>query len=125
MTAPTHDGSRLTGADPLAVAEAFATAWDAHDLEATLALVTDDCIFESARPGVNGERVQGREALRAIWGPSFAPGGGSMEVEETFGAGDHVVQRWRFVADGQVVRGVDVLRVRDGRICEKLGYVKV
>ena len=111
-------------ADPLAVAAAFAAAWDAHDLEATLALVTDDCVFESARTAANGARVQGREELRRVWGPSFAAGGGAMEVEATFASGDRVVQQWRFVDGDRVVRGVDVLRVRDGRICEKSGYVK-
>ncbi len=125
VTLPPPERPEPTGSDPLAVAAAFAAAWDAHDLEATLALVTDDCIFESARPEVNGDRVQGREALRSTWGPSFVAGGGTMEVEETFAAGDRVVQCWRFVAGTQVVRGVDVLRVRDGKICEKLGYVKV
>jgi hypothetical protein len=107
--------------DPLAVAVAFQAAWDAHDLEATLGLVTDDCVFESARPGTNGERVVGRDALRATWGPSFAKGGEPFEIEDRFAAGDRVVQLWRFGA----VRGVDILRVREGLISEKLGYVKV
>jgi hypothetical protein len=61
--------------DALAVARAFQMAWDAHDLEATLALVTDD----------------------------------------------RVVQQWR---RGEV-RGVALFRVRDGRISEKSGYVKL
>jgi ketosteroid isomerase-like protein len=111
--------------DPVTVAEAFAAAWDAQDLERVLALVTDDCVFESARPGTNGERVQGREELRRVWAPSFVPSDTAMETEATFAAeGGRVVQLWRFVAGDHVVRGVDVLRVRDGRICEKLGYVK-
>jgi len=112
-------------ADPITVAEAFAAAWDAQDLEAVLALVTDDCAFESARPGANGPRVEGREALRQVWAPSFEPSSATMETESTFAAeGGRVVQLWRFVDGDRVVRGVDVLRVRDGRICEKLGYVK-
>jgi ketosteroid isomerase-like protein len=111
-------------ADPLEVAEAFNAAWDAHDLDATLALVTEDCVFESARPAANGQRVQGRDELRRVWGPSFARGGAAMEIEALFAAGDRVVQQWRFVHGDQVVRGVDLLRVRDGRISEKLGYVK-
>jgi ketosteroid isomerase-like protein len=124
----------------LEVVAAFTAAWDRHDLEATLAMVTDDCVFESARPGANGARVVGREKLRLVWAPSFASDGGAFEIEDTFAAGDRVVQLWRFVppdgaADGVevgvgavvgvgVVRGVDVLRVRDGRVAEKFGYVK-
>ena len=123
MTDPETEPT-VVEADALAAVAAFNEAWDAHDLDATLALVTDDCVFESARPGTNGERVQGREELRRVWGPSFAAGGGAMEIEDAFAAGDRVVQRWRFLAGDRVVRGIDVLRVRDGRLCEKLGYVK-
>jgi ketosteroid isomerase-like protein len=114
------DGSRT-----LDVVRRFQAAWDAHDLEATLALVTDDCAFESARTGERAGRIEGREALRAAWAPGFAAAGGTFEVEELFAADDRAVQRWRYVDGTTEVRGVDVFRVRDGRIAEKLGYVKV
>ncbi len=44
-------------------------------------------------------------------------------------AGDRAVVCWRYSwkdADGttDMIRGVDVLRVRDGRVAEKLAYVK-
>ncbi len=111
-------------ADPLAVVQAVAKAWDEHDLDAVLALVTEDAAFESARPGVNGSRVVGIDALRAAWSPSFAAASGTFEIEDTFVAGDRVVQMWRYLGGANVVRGVDVLRVRDGRVAEKFGYVK-
>jgi ketosteroid isomerase-like protein len=115
--------------DPLDVVRRFQDAWDAHDLDATLALVTHDCVFESARPGAMGARVVGRDALRAAWAPSFAsaaaPGGGAFVVEDLFACGDRVVQLWRYEYADQVVRGVDVMRVRDGLVAEKFGYVKV
>ena len=49
--------------------------------------------------------------------PSFAG-------EEMLACGDRAVVRWncRF-ADGHV-RGVDVVRVRDGKVAEILSYVK-
>jgi ketosteroid isomerase-like protein len=110
---------------PLDVVLAFNEAWNARDLEAVLALTSDDCTFESARPGVHGARLQGRAALREAWGPGFARGSGGLEVEDAFVAGDRVVQLWRTGEGHDAVRGVDVLRVRDGAITEKLGYVKV
>lgn len=115
-----------TGAhiDPIEVVRRFQAAWDAHDLDATLALVTDDCVFESARPGALGARVVGRDALRAAWAPGFAAGSGAFEVEDLFGCDDRVVQLWRYENGDQVVRGVDVMRVRDGLVAEKFGYVK-
>ena len=47
-----------------------------------------------------------------------------FEAEETFFAGDRVVQRWRYSWDGGHVRGVDLFKVRDGKVAEKLSYVK-
>ena len=35
-----------------------------------------------------------------------------------------MVTRWRYYFDGGHVRGVDVFTVRDGRVAEKLSYVK-
>jgi hypothetical protein len=45
-------------------------------------------------------------------------------VEELIGAGDRVVQRWRYEWGDGHVRGVDVFTVRDARVAEKLSYVK-
>ena len=117
------DGHALSRAIDAVIA--FTAAWDAHDLEATLDLVTDDCVFESARPAAMGARIVGRAALRDAWKAAFANPAGEFEVEDTIVAGDRVVQLWRFVSDDRVVRGVDVLRVRDGLVAEKFGYVKV
>jgi hypothetical protein len=47
-----------------------------------------------------------------------------FHAEETFAAEDRVVQRWRYSWVGGHVRGVDVFRVRDGLVSEKLSYVK-
>ena len=49
--------------------------------------------------------------------------------EETFVSGERGVLRWTYSwvdEEGRPghVRGVDVLRFRDGRVCEKLSYVK-
>jgi ketosteroid isomerase-like protein len=53
----------------------------------------------------------------------------SFTFEDSVVCGDRATARWRFAwtdADGSPghVRGVDVLRVADGRIAEKLSYVK-
>lgn len=110
--------------DPLTIVEAFGSAWGAHDLGATLALVTSDCAFESTEPGPDGTRYEGRDAIRKAWQPIFDDTHAVFHAEETFGAEDRVVQRWRYSwVDGHV-RGVDVFRVRDGLVSEKLSYVK-
>jgi len=108
----------------LDVVDAFGTAWEGHDLEATLALVTDDCVFEATGPGPDGSRYEGRDAVREVWQPIFDDTSATFEPEETFAAGDRVVQRWLYTWSDGHVRGVDIFRVRDGRVAEKLSYVK-
>jgi ketosteroid isomerase-like protein len=106
------------------VVERFGAAWAGHDLEAALSLLTDDCIFEATGPAPDGTRHQGRTAIRTAWKPIFDDQASRFTVEDTIAAGEHVVQRWRYDwADGHV-RGIDVFRVRDGRVAEKCAYVK-
>jgi len=110
--------------DALETVEAFGKAWADHDLDATLALVTDDCVFDATGPAPDGSRHVGKDAVRAAWQAIFDDTGSRFEAEETFGAGDRVVQRWRYDWGDGHVRGVDVFRVRDGLVAEKLSYVK-
>ena len=104
--------------------DAFVAAWSDHDLGAAIELITEDCIFESTRPAPEGARHVGRDAIRAAWGPIFDDASARFEVEETFCAGDRVVQRWVYSWDGGHVRGVDLFTVRDGKVSQKLSYVK-
>jgi ketosteroid isomerase-like protein len=113
-----------TDHDALAVVERFNQAWNAHDLPAALALTTDDCIFEATAPAPDGARAQGRTELAAAWQPIFADTTSRFTTEEAFAAGDRVVARWRYEWAGGHIRGVDVIRVSDGLIAEKLAYVK-
>lgn len=75
-----------------------------------------------ARP--DGARAQGRAELASAWPPIFADTTSRFTTEEAFAAGDRVVVRWRYDWAGGHVRGVDVIRVRDGLVAEKLAYVK-
>jgi ketosteroid isomerase-like protein len=110
--------------DSLEIVDVFLAAWGSHDVEATLALVTDDCVFESTEPAPDGTRYEGRAALRQAWRAIIEDDQADFQAEETFAAGDRVVQRWRYSwADGHV-RGVDIFRVRDGLVAEKFSYVK-
>jgi ketosteroid isomerase-like protein len=110
--------------DPLKVVEAFGTAWADHDLEAALAMVSDDCVFDATGPAPDGTRCVGIDAIRAAWAPIFDDPSSHFEEEEIFHAGDRIVQRWRYTFQGGQVRGVDLFRVRDGKVAEKLSYVK-
>ena len=109
---------------------AFSAAFGRGDIEAIMALTTDDCVFEATGPAPDGVRHEGADDIRGVWEQVF---GGTREPafseEESFVAGDRGVLRWRFDwvdDDGSPghVRGADVLRFREGKVCEKLSYVK-
>jgi ketosteroid isomerase-like protein len=108
----------------LEVVEAFGLAWAAHDLDEAMAFVSDDCVFDATGPGPDGARHVGADAVRRAWKAIFEDVSSRFQTEETFVAGDRVVQRWRYDWDGGHVRGVDLFKVRGDRIVEKLSYVK-
>ena len=110
--------------DAVAVVERFGAAWAAHDLDAALAMLTPDCVFDATGPAPDGAASKGPEEILAAWRAIFADTTSRFEAEETFAAGDRVVQRWRYDWGSGHVRGVDLFRVRDGKVAEKLSYVK-
>ena len=107
-----------------AVVDRFNAAWNAHDLAAAIALTSEDCVFEATFPGPDGERSTGHAAIRAAWKPIFDDERSHFTVEESFVAGDRLVQRWRFDWGDGHVRGIDLITVRNGLVTEKLAYVK-
>ena len=121
---PAGAGQAAAAATPAAVVEEFNKAWNDHDLSAALALISEDCVFESTAPAPDGERAVGKAAIRAAWAPIFADANARFTVEEFFSAGPRLVQRWRYDWSGGHIRGVDVIAVRDGLVTEKLAYVK-
>lgn len=117
------------GQESLATVEAFNNAFNRHDVAAIMALMTEDCVFDSTRPVPDGERFEGQAAVRGFWEAFFARSPQArFETEEIFATGDRVVVRWvyHWMRDGVPghVRGVDVFRIRRGKVAEKLSYVK-
>lgn len=114
----------------LALVQQFNEALNRHDTDAMMALMTPDCVYENTLPPPDGKRYEGQAAVRAFWQEFFAASPhAAIELEELVAAGDRCTARWMYrwkEADGRggYVRGVDVFRVRDGRIAEKLSYVK-
>ena len=49
----------------------FGAAFGSGDIEATMALVTDDVVFESTSPGPDGGRYVGAAEVRAVWEDLF------------------------------------------------------
>ena len=112
-----------------AAVDAFNEAFNAHDVDAVMRCMTDDAIFESTSPPA-GERHVGAASVRAAWESFFrASPTARFDAEEVITTGDRCIVRWIYTwtdDDGSEARvhGVDVIRVRDGKVAEKLAYVK-
>lgn len=123
-----HSSDAAT-AETRAAVQRFNDAFNRHDVAGIMALMTEDCVFDNTRPAPDGQRFEGQEAVRRCWEDLFQRSPHAhFEWEEVFALGDRCVVRWtyRWVKDGRDghVRGVDIIRVRDGRVAEKLSYVK-
>lgn len=109
---------------------AFNEAFNRHDVTAMMQLMSNDCIFENTAPAPDGTLYPGKEAIAQFWQEFFSQSPQArIEIEEVFGFGERCVMRWRYnwadeVGEKGHVRGVDIFRVRNGLICEKLSYVK-
>ena len=87
-------------------------------------------LFENTYPPPDGEHYEGQAAVRGLWERFFAGSPHAhFTAEDIFAVGDRCAVRWRYTwrDDAGVechVRGVDIFRVRDGKVAEKLSYVK-
>ena len=108
----------------------FNQAFNRHDVAGMMQLMSDDCIFENTAPAPDGAAYSGKEAVTQYWQDFFRQSPQAhIEIEEIFGFGERCVMRWKYSwvdTEGEKahVRGVDIFRVRDGSIREKLSYIK-
>ena len=108
--------------DTLSVIRRFNEAFGRHDVDAVMAMMTEDCVFEDTSPP-HGGRHQGQAAVRTVWEQLFASRP-HFKTEEGVVCGDRATYRWRYDFDGGSVRGIDLFRVSEGKVAEKFAYVK-
>lgn len=118
-----------TDAATLAVITRFNDAFARHDAAALSELLTDDTVFENTGPVPDGTRVEGKAAVTAFWERWFLSNADArIDAEEIIVAGDRCTVRWvyRKMRDGKPwhLRGIDLFKVRDGKVAEKFSYVK-
>jgi ketosteroid isomerase-like protein len=112
----------------------FAQAWNAHDVEALLSMVTPDCIYDgSTGSELHGVRYQGHEALRGafagVW--QAIPDARWEEPRHVVCGGERGFTEWIFkgtrLSDGAKVdsRGVDLFHFREGLIAHKNTFRKM
>ena len=118
-------------AELITLLDRFADAWNRHDLEALMSMMADDGVFEaSAGPQVDGQRSQGKPAVRAAYAAVFEtfPDAHWANARH-FVAGNRGVSELTFSGtqkDGRRVEviGCDLFVFRDGKIALKNSYRK-
>ena len=124
---PTPDSD----AESLALLERFAEAWNRHDLDALMSMMTDDCVFEaSAGPEVAGQHSEGKQAVRAAYAAVFEayPDAHWANARHVI-AGGRAVSEWTFTGthtDGRrvEVNGCDLFTIREGKVAIKNSFRK-
>lgn len=108
----------------------FNEAFNRHDVAGMMQLMSDDCVFDNTDPAPDGTMYAGKQAVTRFWQDFFRDSPHAhIEIEEIFGTGLRCVMRWTYTwvdAAGKKghVRGVDIFKIKDGLISEKLSYVK-
>jgi ketosteroid isomerase-like protein len=127
--APNPDSSSGPEA-ALSLVREFNEALNRADVEGMMARMTADCIFENTYPAPDGDRLEGQAEVRRFWEAFFRTSlEPRIEIEEIFAGQDRCVMRWIYhwsetSGERPHIRGVDLYRIRAGKIAEKLSYVK-
>lgn len=111
----------------LRIVQRFNQAFIEHDPSLLDDLVGEDCVMESVEPAPDGTRYVGRAACLEFWRRLANDRDGAFADEEMVASGERGIIFWRYrfgPGQSQSVRGVTVMRVRDGLITEAHGYVK-
>jgi hypothetical protein len=109
--------------DTATVIKQFNDAFLQHAPEKLIDIVADDCVMEAVGPAPDGNRWTGYDDCLAGWQALATDTSSAFELEHVDVDGERAVVRWRLNADPPF-RGVNLMRVRDGKIVEALGYGK-
>ena len=109
----------------------FARAWNRHDTDTILSMMSEDCVFEASRgPDVKGTIYTGQSEIRRGIEEVFATfPDARWNGPRHFIAGNRGVSEWVFTATGLdgtriEVQGCDVFTFLDGKIAVKNSYRK-
>ena len=106
--------------------EAFAEAWDRHDVDTIMAFFTDSCVFIAGW----GERFVGKERVREGVSEFFSKfPDGHFSDGNHFVSGNRGVSAWVFTATGPggiklEMTGCDLFAFENGKIAVKNAFRK-
>ena len=111
--------------------QSFADAFNAHNVNAIMLHMTDDCVFEaSAGPDIDGEKFIGQEQVRKAFENVLATfPDARWNNPKHFISGDRGFSEWVFTGtkpDGTKVEvtGCDLFTFKEGKIAIKNSYRK-
>lgn len=111
--------------------QSFADAFNAHDINAIMSHMTEDCVFEaSAGPDADGQKFVGKPQVRKAFEDVFATfPDAHWGNPRHFILGDRGFTEWVFTGsrnDGTRVEvtGCDLFTFKDGKIAIKNSYRK-
>ena len=109
--------------DTMKLLDDFGAAFNRHDLDAIMEMMTDDCVFlATTGEGVEGTRFEGKEAVRAAFAKVIETWPDAQWNDARhFASGDQACTEWRFTCtlpNGTKVEkfGCDLFHLRDGKI---------
>lgn len=115
------------GKTTLEIVNHFHNAFEKHRPEDLDDLVGEECVLENTAPAPDGARYEGRQACLNFWKGIASSANLVFEAEEIWASEDRGIIRWQLrwsESPADRVRGINVMRVRNGKIIEGLGYVK-
>jgi hypothetical protein len=102
-------------------------AFRLHDPALLGGLLAADCVIEDTGPAPDGMRREGRAACLQRWAGLAGDRGMQFTPEDVEVHGDLAIIQWHLrwgEGPQDHVRGVNLMRVRNGEITEGKGYVK-
>jgi quercetin dioxygenase-like cupin family protein len=119
-----HDRRMEHDPSTAAVIDQFNRAFVEHRPELLDGIIDVACVMESVDPAPDGQRYEGAASCTAFWKALAEDTASSFAPEAIDILGDRAIIRWRYRFPDGSVRGVNLMRVTDGRIVEALGYTK-
>ena len=122
-----NESTSALDAQTAAIMRRFNDAFQRHDPSGLADLIAPDCVLENSQPAPNGSRHVGRDACVELWSRSVTAPGTRFDLEDVVVEGERATILWRYRwgdTDADSVRGVNLMRVRNGLIVEGKGYVK-
>jgi ketosteroid isomerase-like protein len=109
--------------DTTNVIQQFNEAFLQRAPEKLVDIIADNCVMEGVSPAPDGNLWTGYDECLAGWQALASDASIRFDVEHVDVDGDRAVIRWHLHAE-EPFRGVNLMRVRDGKIVEALGYGK-